>query len=385
MEQKNGQKKGRLLSLDVLRGFDMLFIMGFAGALTTTLAALGCRQEWLETQFVHVAWHGLRFEDTIFPLFLFLAGVSWPFSLAKRRANGDTNAAIVRKIVQRGLTLAVLGLLYNGLLKFDFANMVFGPVLLRIGFAWAVAATLSVFAGRRTRIGIAVAILLIHWAICVFVPAPDATSAFGIPAAEVDPLSAKGCFAGWLDRLLMPGKLTQPGIIANQGILSSFPAIVTAMLGVFAGELLQRKDLGDSRKAGCLAVGAAVLVALGVLNAYAFGPYSMPFNKILWSSSFTLVVGGYSAGMLALFYWLIDVKGWWTHVLFFKVIGMNSITIYMANRILGGFGGISKFFFGGAAGLLPELWGTALLAAGTVACEWFFLYFLYRKNTFLRV
>ena len=367
---------GRLTSLDTLRGFDMLFIMGFTGFLTQLLAALGCRSLWLETQFQHAIWHGLRFEDTIFPLFLFLAGVSWPFSLAKRRARGDSTGKIVRKIVGRGLTLAVFGFVYNGILNLDFPNMIWGAVLTRIGIAWMLAALFSVFVGTRLRIGIAAAVLLAHWAVCVLVTAPDTPG--------LDPLSMKGCFAGWLDRVLMPGKLTQPGVISNQGILSTIPAVVTAMLGVFAGELLRRENLSGSRKAGLLALGAAALAMAGALVAFAFGRWSMPFNKILWSSSFVLVVGGYSTAMLALFYWLIDVKGWWRHTLFFRVIGANSITIYMAKRIMG-FGLFATFFFGGLAGLLPDVWGRTLLSAATIAFEWLFLYILYRKNMFLRV
>jgi len=369
-------KSERLASLDVLRGFDMMFIMGVTSALTLTLTALGCRQEWLEEQFRHAAWHGLRFEDTIFPLFLFLAGVSWPFSLAKRRARGDTNAAIVRKILQRGLILMFLGFMHNGFFRLDFAHLTWGAVLTRIGIAWAVAAALSVFTGTRTRVAIAVGILLAHWAVCVFVPAPDAPG--------LDPLSMKGCFAGWLDRMFLPGKLTQTGIISNQGIFSTFPAIVTAMLGVFAGELLRREDLTGDGKAKRLAFSAAALTVAGVLVAFAFGRFSMPFNKILWSTSFVLAVGGYSAAMLVLFYWLIDVKGWWKQTLFFRVIGMNSITIYLLNGIMG-FGVFANFFFGGLAGRLPTDWGMILIAWTTFGFEWLFLYGLYRKNVFLRV
>lgn len=367
---------GRLASLDTLRGFDMMFIMGAPACLTLALSALGCRQPWLEEQFQHAVWHGLRFQDTIFPLFLFLAGVSWPFSLAKRRSRGDSRAAIVRKITARCAMLVLLGCVYNNVLKLDFANMVWGSVLARIGIAWAAAATLSVFVGTRKRIFVAAAILLAHWATCVFVSAPDAPG--------LDPLSMDGCFAGWLDRMLLPGKLTVPGVISNQGVLSTFPAIVTAMLGVFAGELLRRDDISGCRKSGCLAAGAAGLAVCGALVAFAFGRYSMPLNKILWSSSFVLVVGGYSAALLSLFYWLIDVKGWWRRTLFFRVIGMNSITIYMMNCIMG-FGVFAKFFLGGFAGLLPPEWGSVVIAAGTFGFEWLFLYFLYRKNTFLRV
>lgn len=366
----------RLASLDVLRGFDMLFIMGFTGFLTQLLAALGCPCVWLETQFEHAAWHGLRFEDTIFPLFLFLAGVSWPFSLAKRRVNGDATASIIRKILKRGLALVLLGFVYNGVLKLDLGNMVWGAVLVRIGLAWMLAALLSVFVGVHLRIGIAVAILLAHWAVCVLIAAPDASG--------LDPLSAKGCFAGWVDRVLMPGRLTQPGIISNQGVFSTLPAVVTAMLGIFAGELLRRKDLSGNRKALMLAIAAVVLAVAGLIVAYGFGRYSMPLNKILWSSSFTLTVGGYSAAMLALFYWLIDVTGWWKRTLFFRVIGMNSLTIYMANAIVS-FSAIGAFFAGGLAECLPSEWECVVLSAAMVAAEWLFLYFLYRQKIFLKV
>ena len=367
---------GRLASLDTQRGFDMMFIMGAPACITLALAASGCGQPWLEDQFRHVVWHGLHFQDTIFPLFLFLAGVSWPFSLAKRRARGDSRAAVVRKIAVRCATLVLLGCVYNGVLKLDFPNMVWGSVLSRIGIAWAAAAAMSVFVGTRKRVFVAAAILLAHWATCVLVSAPDAPG--------LDPLSRDGCFAGWLDRVILPGRLTVPGVISNQGVFSTFTAIVTAMLGVFAGELLRRDDLSGGRKAGLLAAGAAGMAACGTLAAYAFGRYSIPFNKILWSSSFVLVVGGYSAAMLSLFYWLVDVKGWWRRTLFFRVIGMNSITIYMMNCIMG-FGVFAKFFLGGFAGTLPPEWGSVVLAAGTFGFEWLFLYFLHCKNTFLRV
>ncbi len=366
----------RVVSLDVLRGLDMLFIMGFTVFLLRFQEALGVRAEWLETQFSHGAWHGLRFYDTIFPLFLFLAGVSWPFSLARRRARGDSTAAIVRQILKRGLILSLLGFVYDGILKLDFANLIWGAVLTRIGIAWAIAALLSLWLNTRRLVAVAAAVLLGYWAVSVLVVAPDAPG--------LDPLSAKGCFAGWLDRRFMPGALTQPGIISNQGIFSTLPSVVTALLGIFAGQWLRRTELSGNRRTLGLLLAAAGLAALGCAVAYGFGRYSMPFNKILWSTSFTLAVGGYSAAMLALCYWLIDVKGWWRHHLFFKVIGMNSITIYMANKVVD-FAFISSFCFGGLAGLLPTAWGEVLLLGGELGFRWLLLYFLYRHQVFLRV
>ena len=110
----------------------------------------------------------------------------------------------------------------------------------------------------------------------------------------------------------------------------------------------------------------------------------IPINKKLWSSSFTCVVTGYSLGLFALFYYLIDVRGWKRWTFFFRVIGLNSITIYLAQRIVG-FGGIANFFFGGAASHCPEAIARVISNAGYVAICWLFLYFLYRKSTFLKV
>jgi len=124
---------------------------------------------------------------------------------------------------------------------------------------------------------------------------------------------------------------------------------------------------------------AAAMLALGLLWSLVF-----PINKMLWSSSFVLVVGAYSLGMLALFYYIIDVRGWQKWTLFFRVIGLNSITIYMAQRIIS-FSSINRFFLGGLAGLVPEAWGTLILSIGYVAVCWLFLYFLYRKNIFLKI
>ena len=105
-------KSDRLMSIDALRGADMLFIMGFSGAVVAFCQLLGFNRDcWLATQMTHVAWHGIRHHDTIFPLFLFLAGVSWPFSLASQMERGRTMRQIVLKVIRRSLTLWLLGLM----------------------------------------------------------------------------------------------------------------------------------------------------------------------------------------------------------------------------------------------------------------------------------
>mgnify|MGYP000350377884 FL=1 len=142
----------RLLSLDTLRGFDMLFIMGFAGLITAICALWpNPMTDAIARQMGHVSWNGLTQHDTIFPLFLFIAGVSFPFSLSKQRASGISERRILFKVIRRGMTLIVLGMIYNGLFRFDFASLRVASVLGRIGLAWMFASLLYMYCKVRTR------------------------------------------------------------------------------------------------------------------------------------------------------------------------------------------------------------------------------------------
>lgn len=364
----------RLLSLDALRGFDMLFIMGFAG-LVVALCKLwpGDFSAWMSAQMGHAAWDGFFHHDTIFPLFLFIAGISFPFSLAKQRGKGLGERSIRLKVIRRGLTLVALGLVYNGLFNLDFATLRLPSVLGRIGLAWMFAALLFIHFGVRTRIAIAAAILVGYGLLLQFTAAPD--------AAGAGPLTEAGNIVGYIDRTIMPAHLYGGRGFDPEGLLSTLPAIVTAMLGMFTGEFVRRPEeqVPGSRKALRMAAGAVVMLAL----ALCLNPLQ-PINKKLWTPAFVFAAGAYSLGMFALFYYLIDVRGWKRWTLFFRVIGLNSITIYLAQRIIG-FGRISDFFLGGAASKCPEAVAAVVNGAGYVAVCWLFLYFLYKKNTFLKV
>ena len=148
------------------------------------------------------------------------------------------------------------------------------------------------------------------------------------------------------------------------------------MLGMLTGEFVRS---GYQNKVRTLLCAAVAMLAVGLLWSLDF-----PVNKNLWSSSFVLVVGAYSLAMFALFYWLIDVKGHSRWVLFFQIIGMNSITIYLLQRIVD-MDGVSRFFLGSLAMLLPGTWGALLVQVGYVAASWLILYFLYNKKVFLKV
>lgn len=370
-------KGARLASLDVARGIDMLWIMGLSSLVVSLCGALGHGPETaIARQMDHPAWHGFHFIDLIFPTFIFIAGISFPFSLAKQRERGLATSATVWRILRRALVLTLLGFVYNGALKDGLANVVWGSVLARIGLAWGAAALLTVFCGVRTRAAVAVAILVGHWAACVFLSAPD------YPGAS--PLSMAGCFAGWLDRTLLPGRLTVPGVISNQGILSTFPAVVTALLGVFTGEYVRNAPSSGERKSAAMAAAAAGLLAAGLLVARGLGPWSVPLNKILWSTSFTLIAAACSLALFAACYFLVDVKGWWRRTLFFRVIGLNALTIYLVQRVVG-FRAASAFLFGWAGSLAPTGWSDVVVNVGYVAICWAFLYFLHRHKIYLKV
>lgn len=370
--EKNRQTQ-RLQSLDALRGFDMFFIMG-GGSLFVALATLfpNVFFQTIAKQMEHVPWNGVAFEDMIFPLFLFIAGISFPYSLSKQREKGMTDAAVYKKIVRRGLTLVLLGCIYNGLLQLDFENQRYASVLGRIGLAWMFAALIYVHTRAKTRIGIMIAILVGYWLLLAFIPAPDGGGA-GVYTME-------GSLVGYLDRMLLPGRLHLT-VHDPEGLLATVPAIATALLGMSAGEFIKSGKFGwsDTRKVVYIVSAGIVLMIIGKVWNIVF-----PINKNLWTSSFVCFVGGISAVLFALFYYVVDVKNWRKWTLFFRVIGMNSITIYLAQRFIN-FRYTANSLFGGLTGMVPENAQPLMAALAYIAVCWGFLYVLYRQRIFLKV
>lgn len=369
---------GRLASLDVARGFDMLWIMGFGKLVIAVCGAFGYGPDTaVAAHMDHPMWEGLHFIDFIFPTFIFIAGISFPYSLAKQRERGVSASRTLLKIWKRALVLVLLGSIHNAVLCKGPADAVWGSVLARIGLSWGAAATLTLLLPRfRARVLISAAILLGYWGLCVFVGAPDNPSA--------GPLSMEGCFAGWVDRMLMPGRLTHDGVISAQGILSTVPAVVTAMLGIFTGEYVRGAAASGERKSAVMMSASAVLVLAGFFTAYCCGPYSIPIIKKIWTTSYVLVCAGYSLALFAVCYFLIDVKGWWRSHLFFRVIGLNAITIYLVQSVVG-VRQAKEMLFGWVSSLFPAGWDAVVLQFGYVAICWTLLYFLHKRKIYLKV
>ncbi|MFA6767631.1 MAG: DUF5009 domain-containing protein [Parabacteroides sp.] len=363
----------RLQSLDALRGFDMFFIMGGASVFVALATLYPCPfLQAIADQMNHVEWNGLKHHDTIFPLFLFIAGISFPFSLAKQREHGKTNFTIYMKIIRRGFTLVLLGFIYNGLLNFDFEHQRYASVLARIGLGWMFAALLFVNAKAVTRAWITALILISYWLIMAYIPAPDANGA--------DIFTAQGSIAGYFDRNFLPGTFAGKDM-DPEGILSTFPAICTALLGMFTGELVKsnKEGLTGNKKVLIMVIAGIVLLAVGLLWNQVF-----PINKKMWTSSFVCVVGSYSLLMFALFFYLIDVRNWRKWILFFTVIGMNSITIYLGQKFID-FSFTKWKIFAGFISVFPGIAQPFVDSICYVTVCWLFLYFLYRQRIFLKI
>ncbi|MBN2273032.1 MAG: DUF5009 domain-containing protein [Bacteroidales bacterium] len=371
---KKENKANRLVSLDALRGFDMFWIAGGEGLIIALAALTGWPFfTWAASQMEHVPWEGFTFYDMIFPLFLFIAGVSMPFSILKRKRHGESMKNIYLHLLKRLFLLLLLGWIYNGLLRFDFENQRWASVLGRIGLAWFFAAIIVLNSSVRLQIIWFAGILLSYWAIMKLIPVP------GFGAGILTP---EGNLCAYIDQQLLPGSFCCYTYGDNEGILSTLPAISTALLGTLTGHFLISEYRGlNGLKKGLIMLGTGlVLLAAGKAWGLVF-----PIIKNIWTSSYVLYAGGWSLILLAVFYLVIDV--WkirrWSFP--FVVIGLNSITIYMLSAGIINFQTMNEFFFPGIIKLFAEPAQPVITASGIILCEWALLYLLYRKKIFLKV
>ena len=243
---------GRVLSLDALRGFDMFWIIG-GGTIFESLVEVWKHPvtETIHTQLQHVEWKGFRFEDLIFPTFLFLVGAVLPFSLSRRVERGENAWRIHLHVVRRAAVLILLGLMLNGLFRFNWAEMRWPGVLQRIGLCYFFAALIVLHTRWRTQAILIGVVLLAYWAVTVWVP---------VPGCKAGDISMQGCLSSWVDQQLIPGFLYYK-YGDNEGILSTFPAVCTALLGALAGQWLRSNRSGSRKAAGLALAGIACVIA----------------------------------------------------------------------------------------------------------------------------
>jgi predicted acyltransferase len=396
----------RLTSLDALRGFDMFWILGadsFVYALHET--SNNPVTKFLATQLDHAEWDGFHFYDLIFPMFVFIMGVSTVFSLTKI-IEREGRAAAVKRVLKRGLLLFIVALIYSGGFTNPWPDMRLMGVLNRIALCYTFGGLLFIFCNWRVMIGVAAALLLGYWALLELVPFPDVrptpggtaviTKEAGFKELSQINLASTNLLRGsyiqgvnltdYLDQKYLPGR-KYDGTYDPEGFLSTLPAFVTGLLGIFTGLFLRNKSVPDMKKVLYLIGAGAASAAVGWLWGI-----EMPVIKKIWTSSYVLVAGGYSAMLLGLFYWIVDVQKWQTWCQPFIWIGMNPITLYLTSNFLGGLGfeklarrlaggSVENFFDAHVASGFGEL---VISAVGVALFVWF-ARFLYQRKIFLRL
>jgi predicted acyltransferase len=364
----------RILSVDVLRGFDMFWIIGGDAVAEAILEFLPSSvRAALLPQLRHSQWAGFTFHDLIFPLFLFVVGMSALFSVDKI-VQRDGKAAAYRRIVRRAVLLFLLGVIFNGGFVHRWPNIRLMGVLQRIALCYLFTAIAVVHLRWR---GLAIAfvtLLLGYWAWLSFVPLPGHDAISFAPGNN---------WTNYLDVLYLPGFKGAEKVSAQWeivGLLSTLPAIATCLLGALAAHLLRSPEISERAKVGSLLGGGMASVAVG----YAWG-MQFPVILQLWTSSYVLVAGGFSCILLAFFHAVIDLwkfQRWVTPLLW---IGSNAITLFMLHGIVGFNQLARRLANGDIRAAVGEPAGQLLLTAVSLGLILLLARFLYQRKIFLRV
>ena len=368
-------KPPRLMSLDVLRGFDMFWITGGEWIVELLAKVTGSALlVWFsEKQLQHVPWAGCHAYDLIFPIFLFLSGVSIPFSIGRRQENGEPKWRLGLSALRRAVFLVFLGLVYNGLLSRGFTGMRYASVLGLIGIAWFFATLIFLNTSPRGQFAWAVGILLAYWAALTLIPVP------GVGAGVLTP---EGSLCGYMDRHFLPGVLVGD-VYDNEGILCPISATALALIGALAGHLLRNLRVSAYRKVATLAGAGLAAALLAWIWSHWF-----PMVKNMWTSSFVLFAAGWGMMLLGLFYLVVDVWQWRKWAFPFVLIGVNPLTIYMAQTGLIDFRATTNYLFEWPLRALKTHYGQPVselcFALLLVLVQLGFLYVLYRKKIFIR-
>jgi predicted acyltransferase len=359
----------RLESIDALRGFDMFWLMQEdPGLMPALVAALHLpHQALIAKELDHTPWIGITAWDLIAPLFLFIVGLALPFAIQSRLRRGESKKTILNHMLRRTLLLIVLGLVFNGILKMHFSDFRYTGVLQRVALSYIFAAIITLFTKLRGQVAWTIALLVGYWAIMALIPVPG----FGRNV-----MTPQGNLEGYIDRLFLPGKFCCYIYGDNEGYLSTIPSIATVMLGVLCTHILQAKWT-ERLKVFALVGGGVASLGLGLLWGMAF-----PIITRLWTSSYTLFSNGWCMLLFALFYWLIDVKGYRKWAFWLKVIGLNALLIYVVQELID-FKYVAGMFITGIADH-SGAYSTLITAATIVFCKWLFLYFLYRQKIFFK-
>lgn len=368
----------RLLSLDVFRG------MTIAGmVLVNNPGTWGAIYSPLK----HAEWHGWTPTDFIFPFFIFIVGIAIPLALGKRVETGGVTRAVYFKILRRAALIFLLGLFLAAFPFFELGTLRIPGVLQRIAVCYLVVSLIFLHTNWRTQTVIAVSLLFIYWAVMTVIP---------VPGCEVTTIDDKACnLAAYFDRLLLGENhiWRAARVYDPEGILSTIPAISTALAGVLTGTWLRSKR-EDLEKVGGMFTFGVALVAVGWAWHLLF-----PINKPLWTSSYVVFTAGMALCLLAFCYFLVDIKGYKTWTKPFVIFGVNALALFVFSGLLARILGVIKFadaegkqialqkiIFDNVFAPLASPINASLMYALSYILLWLFLmWILYRNKIYIKV
>lgn len=359
----------RLTSLDAMRGFTIaaMILVNYPGS-----------WQFLYPPLEHAEWHGLTPTDLIFPFFLFIVGVSITLSFTKLLEKGTPKSDLYKKIIFRALKIFAVGIILSLIPNFEFTNIRIAGVLQRISIVFLVCSFIFLNCSFRFQAWLGAITLIVYWLVMVLIPTP------GVGEAMLD----KGVnLAAWVDSILLPGRMWQ-GTWDPEGILSTFPAIVTGITGLLAGQLLCSKRTPHEKVILLMVFGFAAVTA-----GYIWG-LTFPVNKNLWSSSFVLVTSGLASLLLGTMYYVVDIRNYTSGTKPGIIFGANAIAIYFLSDVISiifytiplGSVSLNQHFMAALTdiGIAPQL--VSLLYAIIFVCINFCIaYVLYQKKIFIKL
>jgi predicted acyltransferase len=376
IEVNKSSLSGRMLSLDVFRGLTI------AGMILVNNPGTWSSIHWpLE----HAEWNGWTPTDLIFPFFLFIVGISITLAFARRVESGSDQRALLLKVIKRAAIIFALGVFLNGFPYFNLAEIRIAGVLQRISVCYLIASLIFIKTTWRTQAITVGALLLFYWFLMTVVP----VMVFG-----ANDLSKEGNLAAHVDRWLMGKHIWKGGVVYDpEGLLSTIPAVATALSGVLTGHWLRSRRT-QFEKAGGMFFAGACAIALGWAWHFWF-----PINKSLWTSSYVVFTAGMALQLLGICYWLVDIKGYRAWAKPFVIFGVNALALFVFSGLLERLMGVVKIPQGddAAIALQPYIfknlfasWATpinaSLFYAITYVLFWLLLmWLLYRKRIFIKV
>jgi predicted acyltransferase len=381
---ENATKAHRWLSLDVLRGLTIAFMI---------MVNNNGGEKDAYWAMKHTDWNGFTPTDLVFPTFLFLVGISTVFSTESRLAKGESKKAIFFHTARRAVTLFALGLLVNTFPKFQMDRLRVYGVLQRTSICYLIIAALYLLSpGWKDKLWIAIAALAGYWMLMRFVPVPG----YGIPTHQIPLLDHDRNLVAWLDRQIFSAPHLYEKTRDPEGLLSNIPALATALFGMLTGIWL-RANRTIAEKAKGIAFAGITGLALGGLWNFEF-----PVNKKLWTSSYVLYAAGWSLLLLALAIWIVDILGARRsdsesrkRFMVLLVFGTNAIAAYVFSELLPGAMALfhpepkvplPRWLYLELLKVIPST-GMASMAycVAFVTVCWMAIYLLYRRRIFIKI